>query len=183
MDQKTIDNLRLRSISRQGNLINGKVSPSISGETIEVTSPIDGKALTTIPRSRKEDVDLAIKSAKAAFDDGRWSLQTPLDRKNVLIKWANLVEKEALELAVLGVRDNGTEINMALKAESLSAANTLRYYGEAIDKVYGEVAPTADGILGLIKKRACRRCWRDSALELSIDDWSLENCSSISSRK
>ena len=152
MDQKTIDNLRLRSISRQGNLINGKVSPSISGETIEVTSPIDGKALTTIPRSRKEDVDLAIKSAKAAFDDGRWSLQTPLDRKNVLIKWANLVEKEALELAVLGVRDNGTEINMALKAESLSAANTLRYYGEAIDKVYGEVAPTADGILGLIKR-------------------------------
>ena len=152
MDQKTIDNLRLRSIPRQGNLINGKVSPSISGETIEVTSPIDGKALTTIPRSRKEDVDLAIKSAKAAFDDGRWSLQTPLDRKNVLIKWANLVEKEALELAVLGVRDNGTEINMALKAESLSAANTLRYYGEAIDKVYGEVAPTADGILGLIKR-------------------------------
>ena len=116
MDQKTIDNLRLKSILRQGNLINGKVSPSISGETIEVTSPIDGKALTTIPRSRKEDVDLAIKSAKAAFDDGRWSLQTPLDRKNVLIKWANLVEKEALELAVLGVRDNGTEINMALKA-------------------------------------------------------------------
>ena len=152
MDQKTINNLRLRSISRQGNLINGKVCPSISGETIEVTSPIDGKALTTIPRSRKEDVDLAIKSAKAAFDDGRWSLQTPLDRKNVLIKWANLVEKEALELAVLGVRDNGTEINMALKAESLSAANTLRYYGEAIDKVYGEVAPTADGILGLIKR-------------------------------
>ena len=53
MDQKTIDNLRLRSISRQGNLINGKVSPSISGETIEVTSPIDGKALTTIPSQGK----------------------------------------------------------------------------------------------------------------------------------
>ena len=152
MDQKTIDTLRLKNISRQGNLISGKFSPSISGETIEVTSPIDGKALTTIPRSRKEDADLAIKSAKAAFDDGRWSLQTPLDRKKVLVKWANLVEKEALELAVLGVRDNGTEINMALKAESLSAANTLRYYGEAIDKVYGEVAPTADGILGLIKR-------------------------------
>ena len=89
---------------------------------IEVTSPIDGKKLTTIPRSNSEDVDQAIKSAKLAFDDGRWSLQTPSDRKKVLIKWANLVEKEALELAVLGGRDNGTEINMALKAESLSAA-------------------------------------------------------------
>ncbi len=152
MDQKTIDTLRLKKISPQGNLIDGKFSPSISGEFIEVISPIDGKKLTSIPRSRNEDVDQAIKSAKVAFDDGSWSLRAPLDRKKVLIKWANLVEKEALELAVLGVRDNGTEINMALKAESLSAANTLRYYGEAIDKVYGEVAPTADGILGLIKR-------------------------------
>ena len=113
MNQETIDNLRVKSISLQGNLIDGKFSPSISGEIIKVTSPIDGKELTTIPRSRNEDVDLAIKSAKVAFDDGRWSLQTPLDRKKVLIKWANLVEKEALDLAVLGVRDNGTEINMA----------------------------------------------------------------------
>ena len=126
MDQKTIDTLRKKKISPQGNLIDGKLSSSISGEIIEVTSPIDGKKLTTIPRSRNEDVDRAIKSAKVAFDDGRWSLRTPLDRKKVLIKWANLVEKEALELAVLGVRDNGTEINMALKSESLSAASTLR---------------------------------------------------------
>ncbi len=56
------------------------------------------------------------------------------------------------ELAVLGVRDNGTEIGMAYKAEPLSAAGTIRYYAEAIDKVYGEIAPTADNVLGLIHK-------------------------------
>jgi gamma-glutamyl-gamma-aminobutyraldehyde dehydrogenase len=55
-------------------------------------------------------------------------------------------------LAVLGVRDNGTEISMALKAEPGSAAGTFRYYAEAIDKVYGEVAPTAPNVLGLIHR-------------------------------
>ena len=55
-----------------------------------------------------------------------------------------------LELAVLGVRDNGTEISMAYKAEPLRAAGTFRYYAELIDKVYGEIAPTAPTYLGLI---------------------------------
>lgn len=152
MEQNIIDELRNIQITPRGNLINGKISTSLSGETIDVVSPIDGNHMTMIPRSRREDVDLAVNAAKLAFDDGRWSNQPPVDRKKVLIKWAELVEKEALSLAVLGVRENGTEINMALKAEPFSAAATLRYYGEAIDKVYGEIAPTAEGILGLIKK-------------------------------
>ncbi|WP_292541794.1 aldehyde dehydrogenase family protein, partial [Mesorhizobium sp.] len=70
--------------------------------------------------------------------------------KKVLTRLAELVEKHADELAVLGVRDNGTEIGMAYKAEPLSAAGTIRYYAEAIDKIYGEIAPTADNVLGLI---------------------------------
>ena len=65
---------------------------------------------------------------------------------------ADLIEKHALELAVLGVRDNGTEISMALKAEPGSAAATFRYYGELIDKVYGEIAPSADSVLALVHK-------------------------------
>jgi 4-(gamma-glutamylamino)butanal dehydrogenase len=50
------------------------------------------------------------------------------------------------------VRDNGTEISMALKAEPGSAAATFRYYAEAIDKLYGEIAPTADNVLALIHR-------------------------------
>ncbi|PSL17880.1 gamma-glutamyl-gamma-aminobutyraldehyde dehydrogenase [Shimia abyssi] len=73
-------------------------------------------------------------------------------RKKVLQKLADLIEANAFELAVLGVRDNGTEFNMALKAEPGSAAGTFRYYAEALDKVYGEIAPTDPGILGLIHK-------------------------------
>ncbi len=76
----------------------------------------------------------------------------PADRKKKLLRLAELIEAHALELAVLGVRDNGTEIAMAYKAEPLSAANTFRWYAEAIDKVYGEIAPTAPDVLGLIHR-------------------------------
>ena len=72
--------------------------------------------------------------------------------KKIMHRIADLIEAHALELAVLGVRDNGTEIGMAIKAEPGSAAGTFRFYAEAIDKVYGEVAPTADNVLGLIQK-------------------------------
>ena len=57
-----------------------------------------------------------------------------------------------MELAVLGVLDNGTEFNMAFKAEPGSAAGTFRYYAEALDKVGGEIAPTAPDVLGLVHR-------------------------------
>ncbi len=62
------------------------------------------------------------------------------------------MEKNALELVVLGVRDNGTELAMALKAEPGSAAGTIRYYGEALDKIYGEIAPTDPNFLALVHR-------------------------------
>ena len=67
-----------------------------------------------------------------------------------MLKWAELIEREALALTVLGVRDNGTEFAMAFKAEAGSAAGTIRYYAEALDKIYGEIAPTAETHLGMI---------------------------------
>ncbi len=91
-------------------------------------------------------------SARAAYQDGRWSRIAPAARKKVLHRIADRIEAEALELAVLGVRDNGTEFNMAFKAEPGSAAGTFRYYAEALDKVAGEVAPTAPDVLGLVHR-------------------------------
>ena len=76
----------------------------------------------------------------------------PAARKKILLKWADLIEAHAVELAVLGVRENGTEIGMALKAEPLSAAATVRYYAEAIDKLTGEIAPTDPAFLGLVHR-------------------------------
>ena len=150
--QDKIDQLRTLSVSSQSLFIDGAWRPSVGEAMMDVISPIDGAKLTTIADARAEDVDQAVRAARRAFEKGGWSRAAPAERKKVLLKIAELIEKNALELAVLGVRDNGTEISMALKAEPGSAAGTFRYYAEAIDKVYGEIAPTADNILGLVHR-------------------------------
>ncbi|MEM6617865.1 MAG: aldehyde dehydrogenase family protein [Pseudomonadota bacterium] len=117
-----------------------------------VNSPIDGKDFATITAGTADDVDHAVAAARAAFEDRRWAGMAPAARGAVLTRLADLITAEALSLAVLGVRDNGTEISMALRAEPGSAAATFRWYGGAIDKIYGEIAPTAGSHLGLIHR-------------------------------
>jgi gamma-glutamyl-gamma-aminobutyraldehyde dehydrogenase len=152
MDQQTINALRAQTVPMRLHIIDGKQVPASNGETMDILSPIDGKILTQTAKGTVADMDAAIASARAAFEDKRWCGQPPDSRKKTLLKWADLIEENALELAVLGVRDNGTEISMAIKAEPGSAAGTIRYYAEALDKIYGEIAPTQSDILGMIHK-------------------------------
>ncbi|KNY14463.1 aldehyde dehydrogenase [Shinella sp. SUS2] len=150
--QEKINALRNLAVAPQALFINGIWQDPADGAVLDVLSPIDGCTLTTIADAGVADVDRAVKAARTAFERGRWAKAAPAERKRVLLKIADLIEQHALELAVLGVRDNGTEISMALKAEPGSAAGTFRYYGEAIDKIYGEIAPTAGDILGLVHR-------------------------------
>jgi 4-(gamma-glutamylamino)butanal dehydrogenase len=150
MSQTEINRLRVLPVASQSLFINGKHQPAKAGQMLDVISPIDGKVFTAIPAGDLGDVETAVLAARQSFEKGVWSNASPAERKKVMYRIADLIEKHALELAVLGVRDNGTEISMALKAEPGSAAGTFRYYAEAIDKVYGEIAPTANNILGLI---------------------------------
>ena len=152
MDQSTLDDLRAKPVPAFQHLINGAHVPASDGGRMDILSPIDGRVLTTVAKGTAADMEAAIAAARAAFEDRRWAGQPPAARKAVLLKWAALIEANALELAVLGVRDNGTEIGMAIKAEPGSAAATIRYYAEALDKIYGEIAPTAPDILGMIHK-------------------------------
>ncbi|MCR9138805.1 MAG: aldehyde dehydrogenase [Alphaproteobacteria bacterium] len=152
MNQPDIDTLRHVPVAPQEHLINGAAVSASDGGTLDVVSPIDGTVLTTLARGTAVDMDKAVAAARTAFADQRWAGQSPAARRKVMLRWAELIEAHALELAVLGVRDNGTEINMALKAEPGSAAGTIRYYGEALDKVYGEIAPTAGKVLGLVHR-------------------------------
>ena len=151
LNQKQIDSYRDKKISPQKLFIDGAWIDG-SGDDFEIASPINGKKFTSIKRATVSDMEMAIKAARMSFDNGSWSNMAPTQRKKVLHKLADLIERDALELTVLGVRDNGTEINMAINAEAGSAAGTFRYYAECIDKVYGEIAPTANDVLGLIYK-------------------------------
>lgn len=152
LDQIKINALRSEAIAPRGLLIDGKILSASDEATMEIVSPLDGRVLTTVAAGTAQDTNNAVAAARRAFEDGRWRDMPPVQRKNIMLRWASLIDAEALPLAVLGVRDNGTEISMALKAECGSAAATIRYYAEAIDKIYGEIAPTAPGVLGLIHK-------------------------------
>ncbi|MEZ5751325.1 MAG: aldehyde dehydrogenase family protein [Paracoccaceae bacterium] len=152
MEQSSIDALAAKPVAAQRLFIHGQWVASQSGAEMDVISPIDGRVLTTIADAGKADVDAAVASARKAFASGAWSRAAPVQRKKVLHKIADAIEAEALALAVLGVRDNGTEISMAIKAEPGSAAATFRYYAEAVDKVNGEIAPTQGDVLGLIHR-------------------------------
>jgi len=152
MNQVEIDELSVKRVQPQRHFIDGAWATGVTEATLDVISPIDGRRFTTILDGSSSDIDAAVRAARSAYESGSWSSRPPAERKKVLFKLSELIEKHALELAVLGVRENGTEISMAFKAEPGSAAATFRWYGEAIDKVYGEIAPTPQNILGLIHR-------------------------------
>ncbi len=149
--QADINALALMPVAAGKLLINGQWQDGEVAPT-SVLSPLNGQPLTTIAAASPADVARAAAAARASFANGVWSRSPPAHRKTILLRLAELIEKHSVELAVLGVRDNGTDISMALKAEPASAAATFRYYGEAIDKVYGEIAPTPEDVLALIHR-------------------------------
>lgn len=152
MKQEHIDAQRQLPIPDQGLMIDGQWTAAASGQTLPVVSPIDGRPLCTIAAAGHADVDRAVQAARRSFEQGVWSRMAPAERKKILHRIADRIEAHHAELAVLGVRDNGTEIAMAWKAEPGSAAGTFRYYAECVDKVNGEIAPTPEGTLGLVHK-------------------------------
>jgi 4-(gamma-glutamylamino)butanal dehydrogenase len=152
MKQAEIDQVRVRNVPPQRHLIGGRAVESRDGARLDVVSPIDGRGFTTLANGGAVEIDAAVAAARSAYERGVWSRCAPAARKKTLVAFAELIEAHALELAVLGVRDNGTEISMAYKSEPLSAAATMRWYAEAIDKVYGEVAPTASNVLALVHR-------------------------------
>ena len=132
--------------------INGARTWAKSGQQFDDHSPIDGRKLGPVARCECVDVDAAVAAARAAFEDRRWAGQSPSARKRVLIKFADLVLRNSDELALLETLDMGKPIKYSKSVDVKSAANCLRWYGEAIDKIYDEIAPTAANSLALITR-------------------------------
>ena len=150
--QEDINKHRYSIIPNQNLLIGENWVSSKSGKTQSIISPIDGKIISELQVANNLDINEAVLSAREVFNKGHWSNMPPLNRKKIMLRIAEIIEEKILELTVLGVRDNGTEFNMALRAEPGSAAGTFRYYAEAIDKIYGEVSNTSSDFIGLIQK-------------------------------
>ena len=132
--------------------INGKRVNAADSATFECFSPIDNRKLGDVASCKSADIDLAVAAARTAFNDRRWTGLSPKERKQTMIRFADLIIANREELALLETLDMGKPITASLNVDVASAANTLRWFGEAIDKVYDEIAPTADHTLAMITR-------------------------------
>jgi 4-guanidinobutyraldehyde dehydrogenase / NAD-dependent aldehyde dehydrogenase len=132
--------------------IDGVYQPARTGQTFDCISPVDGRSLAQVASCDDADADLAVQSARRAFEAGDWSRLAPVRRKQVMIRFAELIEAHAEELALLETLDMGKPIGDSLAVDIPGAARAIRWSGEAIDKIYDEVAATAHDELGLVTR-------------------------------
>lgn len=132
--------------------VDGQYVSAADGRTFECISPLDGRVLAHVASCGEADADAAVASAKRAFESGEWSRMAPASRKAVLIRFAKLIDQHAEELALLETLDMGKPISDALHVDVALTAQALRWNGEAIDKVYDEVAPTPHDQIGLVTR-------------------------------
>ena len=132
--------------------IAGQRVAALEGATFSKTSPIDGRTLPEVARCTSADIDAAVAAARAAFEDRRWSGLAPAKRKRVLLRWAELLLQHADELALTEALDMGKPLQYAKSVDVAGAANCLRWFGEATDKVYDQIAPTPANALALIQR-------------------------------
>jgi 4-guanidinobutyraldehyde dehydrogenase/NAD-dependent aldehyde dehydrogenase len=132
--------------------INGRYQDALSGETRPTVAPGDGRKLADVANCGPEDADHAVGIARAVFERGTWADMAPADRKMVLVRWAELIEDNADEIALLECLDVGKPIADTTGIDVPSAVRTIRWSGEAIDKFYDRIAPTPAGTLALVQR-------------------------------
>ena len=130
--------------------INGEYSAAADNSVFATVDPTAQQTLAEVARGKKADVERAVQAARGVFDRGDWSQASPAQRKAVLHKFAELMEAHREELALLETLDTGKPIRHSLRDDVPGAARAIRWYAEAIDKVYGEVAPTGGNELAMI---------------------------------
>lgn len=137
---------------RDGVYIDGAFRPADSGATFDSINPATGTVIASVASGQASDVDAAVGSARKAFDGGDWSRSSISERRRVMLRLAELINEHAVELALLDSLDMGKLVAEAYTVDVPSAAGLFAYYGEALDKINGEIAPTEPGNLALVTR-------------------------------
>jgi acyl-CoA reductase-like NAD-dependent aldehyde dehydrogenase len=124
-------------------LINGRWENAASGETFETKNPATGETLAHIALAGPEDVDRAVRAARAAFEQPAWSEMGGEERARLLWKLADLLEENADELAELETLDNGKPIRVSRKGDLPAAVKHFRYYAGWAGKLEGATIPVS----------------------------------------
>ena len=125
----------------------------VAGEgRMPVVSPIDGRTVAEVAVAGAADVDRAVDAARRSFEDRRWAGKSPMERKDILVRWAHLVNEHAEQLAILTTLEMGKPAREAQAIDVRACHRTLRWFGEAIDKTLDEIPNVPDSSWALIER-------------------------------
>ncbi|KAK4992520.1 aldehyde dehydrogenase (NAD(P)(+)) ald5 [Elasticomyces elasticus] len=139
-----------------GLFINGEFVKGVDGKTFEVINPSNEQVITSVHEATEKDVDIAVAAARKAFE-GSWRTETPENRGRLLVKLADLFEKNLDLLSAIESLDNGKAVSMA-KVDVTMCAGCLRYYGGWADKIEGKVVDTTPETFNYVKKEPIGVC-------------------------
>ena len=135
-------------------VINGRRVDAASGATFDSINPATNQRLGRVAACNEADVDLAVRAARQAFEKGPWVRMAPGERKKVLQRLSELMLANREELALLDSLNMGKPVMDAYNIDVPGAAHVFAWYGEALDKLYDQVAPTASNALATITREA-----------------------------
>jgi gamma-glutamyl-gamma-aminobutyraldehyde dehydrogenase len=130
--------------------IDGRYVNASSGRKYVSVNPATGEPLARIASCEAPDVDAAVKAARRSFEKGVWAKRSPAERKHVLLRFADLIEENLGELALLDCLDAGKPITDCMTIDLPDSVHCFRWHAEAIDKEYEKVAPTGPGNVAMI---------------------------------
>ena len=145
-----MDKSKLRFVTQH--YINGKFVDGVKKETFEVVNPADETVIAHVQKGTKEDIDIAVAAAREAFENGPWATMGPTTRANLIFKLADLIEKNADELAAVESINNGKTFLNAKNRDVVSTAKCYRYYAGWVDKIRGQTIPV-DGPLNVSTRK------------------------------
>jgi phenylacetaldehyde dehydrogenase len=129
--------------SKRRLLIDGKWVEAKSGETFPVYNPASGEVMHQCAAGDKADIDLAVKAARRAFEEGPWSRLTHGQRGKLIWKLADLIEEHLEEFAQLESLDNGKPLAVARVADVPLAVDLFRYMSGWTTKIEGQTLSTS----------------------------------------
>jgi len=124
-------------------VIDGELVPAASGRTFATVNPATGDEICQVAHGGAEDVARAVAAARRAFENPVWRQMSAVDRSNLLLKLADLIERDADELAVIECMDNGKPATMTRAVEIEGSIRTFRYYAGWPTKLGGETLPVS----------------------------------------
>lgn len=133
-------------------IIDGQRLISVSEKTFAVINPATQRLLADVDISEQDTVNRAVNVARRCFERGDWSKQSPASRKRVLLRLADLILQHADELALLDSLSMGKTVADARELDVPGAAGVFRWYAESLDKLYGQIAPTAQDAVAMITR-------------------------------